>query len=133
MAAVSLARSFFESIVKSADPAGKIRSLVDDGPTFETDWLEFKTEYRNPKQADPKRREAKYREQLLEAISGFANNQGGVLIWGIEAKKRPQVEDGPEIDAASSIVPIENPIAVKSRMIELSRLATDPPLPNIDI
>jgi hypothetical protein len=131
MPATSLARSFFDSIVKAADPVAAIRALVNlENPTFETDWLDFKTEHRDPKRNDPKIREAKYKEQLLEAISGFANNAGGVLIWGIKADKP---KDGPQIDAANEEVPVSDAKAVEARLMQLRGLAADPPLPNVEI
>lgn len=92
-----------------------IRGLVNQAdPTFETDWLDFKAEHRDPKQRDAKARERKFREQLCEAISGFANNQGGVIVWGIVAEKRPVGGDY-LVDAAWEEMPVTNPLAVKSR------------------
>jgi hypothetical protein len=127
MSSPSLARDFFDRIVNSADPAAAIRGLVDPAnPTVETDWLDFKTEPQ-----DQKQRDRKIREMWSEALGGFANNQGGVLIWGIDARKT-QVR-GAEIDAACGERPMTDPLALMSRLTELQRGATDPPLANVQL
>ncbi|HJT76274.1 MAG TPA: RNA-binding domain-containing protein, partial [Gemmataceae bacterium] len=78
----SLARGFFEQITQSRDPVAAVRDLINSSPpTAETDWLDFKTEH-----LDPKQRDRKTRETWSEALGGFANNQGGVLIWGVDAR-----------------------------------------------
>src|SRR5438876_253313 len=126
MAQPSLARQFFEGIVTAADPVAAIRALVNsDPPTFETDWLDFKTEH-----ADAKQRDKKNREVWYEALSGFANSGGGVLIWGIDARKMKM--PGREVDAACEEKPVTEPFALKSRLIELQRGATDPPLGGVE-
>jgi hypothetical protein len=126
----SLARDFFDRIVNATDPVAAIRKLIDlEAPTFETDWLDFKGEPDNPMRPNPKQRDGKVRELWSEALGGFANNQGGVLIWGIDARKTETPRG--EIDAAIADKPVSNPIALKSRLIELQRGATDPPLANV--
>lgn len=123
----SLARDFFEQITQCADPIAAIRGLVTSSPpTFETDWRDFKGE--GP---DPKQREKYIRFEWSRALGGFANNQGGVLIWGIDARKKPY--QASQIDAAGSEKPMANPIVLKSRLAELQRGATDPPLANVEI
>jgi hypothetical protein len=47
-------------------------------PTFESDYLEFKTK----PDADPKNTDLK--KIWYEALSGFGNSGGGVLVWGID-------------------------------------------------
>jgi hypothetical protein len=114
----SLATSFFEEILSAPDRISFIRALyAPSNPTFETDWLEFKT--------DPGWEHLT--EMWREALSGFANNQGGVLIWGIEARKDPATG----IDVACGEKPVKDPLAFKSRLIELQRQGTDPPLGNV--
>lgn len=123
----SLAREFFDSIVKSADPVAAIRALVSSTPpTFETDWLDFKTEH-----IDPKQRDKKNREIWCEVLSGFSNNQGGVLVWGVDARKK-RTPAG-EVDAACDERPIADPFALKSKLIEWRRQATDPPTTNVEV
>jgi hypothetical protein len=123
----SLARTFFEQITQTPDPVAFLRGLVNsDPPTVETDWLDFKTE-----DPDPKKRDRKIRETWSEAIGGFANNQGGVLVWGIDA--RPTNIRGVQVDAAKAEKPMTEPVALKSRLAELQRQATDPPLLNVEV
>jgi Putative DNA-binding domain len=130
MPAPTLARDFYDRIVTAPDPVEAIRNLIDlTVPTFETDWLDFKGDPGDPKRPDLKQRDRKVRELWSEAIGGFANNQGGVLVWGIDARKIDTPHG--EIDAASGDKPVDNPIALKSRLIELQRGATDPPLANV--
>jgi hypothetical protein len=123
----SLAREFFDSIVQAPDPVAVIRGLVNaNPPPTETDWLDFKAEH-----PDPRQREKKVRETWSEALGGFANNQGGVLVWGLDARKTKV--GGVEIDAVCGERPVEAPQAFRSRLVELQRGATDPPLANVDV
>jgi hypothetical protein len=120
----SMARSFFEQIRTATDPVAFIRGLVNSTPpTYETDWLDFK------QQPSSDLKQPKWREMWVEALAGFANNQGGVILWGIDARKDPATN----VDAASGEKPVDNPNGVKSRLIELQRQATDPPLANAEI
>ncbi len=120
----SMARAFFDQIRTAADPIAFIRSLVNPTlPTYETDWLDFK------RQPSTDLKHAKWRDMWVEALAAFANNQGGVIIWGIDARKDPATN----VDAASGEKPVANPAGVKSRLIELQRQATDPPLANVEI
>src|SRR5262245_4101274 len=107
----SLARDFFDGIVNSTDPVAAIQGLVSPDPAktkAETDWLDFKTE-----DPDPRRRDTQIKKTWSEALSGFANNQGGVLVWGIEAKKTNI--GGVEIDAACGEKPMTDPLTLRSR------------------
>lgn len=129
MPAPSLAREFFDRIVSAADQVAAIRGLVNLDPaltTVESDWLDFKTE-----DARAWLRDKQIKEAWSEALGGFANNQGGVLIWGVDARKKEV--DGREIDAAHDLKPITDPLALESTLRELQRGATDPPLANVEI
>ena len=124
----SQARQFFDDIVASPDPVGAVRRLIDsDPPTAETDWLDFKTEH----PTDPKQRDKKNRELWSEHLGGFANNQGGVLVWGVDARKK--VVGGREIDAACGEVPVADPAGLAAKLVEWQRQATDPPLANVEV
>jgi hypothetical protein len=122
----SLARDFFDQITADADPARFIRSLVTSSPPrAETDYLDFKV-------SPGKLNDSKIRQMWCEALSGFANNQGGVLVWGIEARKT-LIDGIGEIDAACGERLVGQPSAFESRLRELQRGATDPPLANVEI
>jgi hypothetical protein len=59
------------------------------------------------------------KKNLSKAISGFANSNGGVLIWGIEDKKlQPK--------------PIQDIQKFIAKLLELSSKTTDPLVQNID-
>lgn len=60
------------------------------------------------------------KKNLAKAISGFANSNGGVLIWGLEDKKlAPR--------------PIDNISRFSSNLLSQAVQCTDPPVSDIDI
>jgi len=123
-----LAREFYDRIVGDSDPVAAIRRLINsDPPTAEMDHFDCKQEDRG----DAKKRDQKTKEVWSELLGGFANAGGGVVIWGLDARKT--TIDGREVDAVSGEVPVANPRAFSSRLRELQRQATDPPLGNVEI
>jgi hypothetical protein len=48
------------------------------------------------------------RKNLAKAVSGFANSEGGIIIWGVDCRQSPPHGDVPTLD------PISNPTAFKS-------------------
>src|SRR5689334_22596560 len=75
------AQECFDHIVGQADPFAYLNSLVKvppDPPTFEEEWLDFK--------GHPKDKENTL-QIWRKAISGYANTGGGVLVWGLDARK----------------------------------------------
>lgn len=122
---LSLARQFFDNIRTAPHPVAFIRGLVNSNPpTCESDWLDFKQQPRPSDLTNPK-----WREIWAEALSGFSNNQGGVLILGLDARE----DKSTGIDAVRDVTPVSNPFGVKSRLIELQRQATDPVVMNVEI
>ena len=79
----SLAEQFFNDCRGASDCRAHLRGLVA-AQTPETDWLDFKC---RPS------RDANAKEIWYKALSGFANTEGGVLVWGIEASKQPDGKD----------------------------------------
>ena len=65
------------------------------------------------------------RHTLAEAISGFANAEGGVIVWGVDCRK---VEG---VDCVSSLHPIPNIRKFVSRLNELTPEAVSPPLAGV--
>ena len=127
MAAPSLSRELFERIVTSDNAVGLIRGMINsDPPTTEGDHFDCKV-----LPPDPNQHDRKTRELWSEALGGFANAGGGVLIWGLEAKKRPIA--GRDIDAVIDEKPIPDPMVFESRLRELHRGATDSPLGHVEI
>ncbi len=76
----SIAKEFFLKITCDPDPVAAIKKLTGStSPTFETEWRDFKGA------AQINDQDAK--KIWSKVLSGFANTQGGVLIWGIDARK----------------------------------------------
>jgi hypothetical protein len=127
----SIAHEHFKAIVNSPDPVAHLRGFVNSNPpTFESAHLDFKGFIQLDKGG--KRGplgDAKVKEIWSQAIAAFATTSGGLLIWGIDARKLP----GSEIDEASDFALVPQPFALKSRLRELEHQATDPPVPGIEI
>src|SRR6266404_6707775 len=88
----SIAKEFFLKIVGGLDPAAATKGLVRaTPPCFETEWLDFKGAARITDQIS--------KRKWSEALAGFANTQGGVLIWGVDARKDPATG----VDAACDV------------------------------
>lgn len=66
------------------------------------------------------------KRNLATALSGFANSDGGLIVWGVDCRKG---EDG--IDCARAIVPIANVARVLGRLHSLTGEATVPRLVNV--
>jgi len=118
----SAAREFFLKITKASDPVAELRKLVSETPAmFETEWLDFK--------GAEKISDKEIRPIWSKALAGFGNTQGGVLIWGIDARK----DKTNGIDAASGFSLVLNPASLKSRLNELHAQSTDPPVLGVEI
>ena len=61
------------------------------------------------------------RKILAKCISGFANSSGGIVVWGVDARRN---DEG--IDCAGEIQPINSLGIFLSRLNELSGRATSP-------
>jgi hypothetical protein len=61
------------------------------------------------------------KRNLARALSGFANSSGGLIIWGVEARKN---NDG--IDCASELMEIDRVALLLSRLNELTGDGVDP-------
>lgn len=61
------------------------------------------------------------RRNLAAALSGFANSAGGLIIWGVEARKNAE-----GVDCAGSLAPLEQVQLLVTRLNSLTGEATDP-------
>src|SRR5215216_5245108 len=61
------------------------------------------------------------KKNLAKAISGFANSSGGLIVWGIDARKNPA-----GVDCATDRVEIEPLSLFISRLNELTSRAASP-------
>lgn len=66
------------------------------------------------------------KKNLAKASSGFANSNGGLIVWGIDARKNLQ-----GIDCASGTQEIEPLTLLVARLNELTSRATDPPVDGV--
>jgi hypothetical protein len=78
--------------------------------------LEFKTI------ADPKLNRDD-RKHLAIAISGFANSDGGILVWGVDARKNPDRDDA---DCACGKKEIQSLSLFVSKLNEFTGEAVNP-------
>jgi hypothetical protein len=106
---------FFDSLETSADFARLVADRV-----HEDIHLEFKTK-RNRSVPDLEDSE---RWQFSRALSGFANSDGGVLVFGIETDKE---------EKAKVLKPITNPVEFQARLKKSLLNATQPVVPNVRI
>lgn len=115
----SQARYLFERFTGS----GAVAILQDlpgqTPPVFETDKLDFKTGRFNPQHVP---------RIFSKALGAFANNAGGVIVWGVRADKHP--DSG--IDAAHAVEPVTDVYALVNRLKELHPFATDPPVKGVE-
>ena len=115
----SQAKTFFDDINIMGKEKGFdfLKNLIDkENKFYEQDWIDFKGA---PKQNDMKKIWSK-------AISGYANSCDGIIVWGIDARKDK------DIDYASGLSLVDDPEIFKSRLQELQRQSTDPPVRNIE-
>lgn len=121
----SNARLLYDEIVKHDDPGAFLKAMVEPPGRMETEWLEFKGCLRVD---EPEKflRQDQIKQFWSEACSGFAKMGGGVLIWGIDARKN---EHG--IDCAQKLALYPNPRQLRSRLIELEPDAADPAVSGI--
>lgn len=125
-APLSSARAFFDELAAKGEAdafayLSSIPSTFNTDPFFETEWLDFKE---NPHTED------KRKEIWSKALSGFANVTDGIIVWGISASKAGPGPD--KIDAAHSLSLIPNALGFASRLRELHRNATNPPVMGVN-
>ena len=117
---LSQARYLFELYTGTAAP-GLLQSLPTQVPkVFETEWLDFKTGKFNPQDVP---------RIWSKALGAFANNEGGVVVWGVDAKKDPDTG----VDAAHAVEPVADVYRLTSRLKELHHQATDPPIKGVEV
>jgi hypothetical protein len=128
----SNARDFFDRITTVADPAVAIRQLADPaGRMSEEEWLECKADPLSDTRmgkAPAKDRESKLRSIWCQALSGFGNSVDGVLVWGLDARR-----GGDGTDCIRDLIPVDNPLALRSRLMEQQHGATDTPLSGVEV
>lgn len=71
--------------------------------------------------ASPDLSHADDKKNLAKALAAFANSDGGIVVWGVNARK-----DADKVDRAQSIVPIPNVARFVSRLNELTATSVTP-------
>ena len=66
---------------------------------------------------------------LAKAVSGFANAEGGVIVWGVDARRDPKDDYIDQVVATPGVV---DPRPILSKLNGLSSEATSPGLPGLD-
>jgi hypothetical protein len=120
----SRAEQLFHQII--AGEAESVKMIVDEHRP-ESHYLEFKGgRIQNDQKGTT--------QAWSEALSGFANTEGGVLIWGVRASRIPHPDDGSVmIDAAHALEHVDQPDGfcqfLRDRLLE----ATVPPVTGVEV
>jgi hypothetical protein len=133
----SSAEALFSQIMYrgAADRVAFIKAMTQPAPpTYEEEWLDFKSGFDGPL-LNPKPLSDRFiKETWSTALSGFANTGGGLLIWGIDARKTPLASDpGKMVDAAGDLRLVQHPDSLKSQLMTLHHAATDPPVVGVRV
>ena len=109
----------------------KLVALCANGnPTNESSILDFKVGHipggKTPGQPLPA---SKVADIWGKALSGFANTEGGVLVWGIDAREDKMTGH----DIASDVVAVPDVVAFASRLSELQTTITEATVPGVRI
>ena len=125
----SLARELFEQIKLhpgQPDSVAYVRGMINAAaPTFETEYLEFKGGTAKDGGLLP---DGQIKRIWSEVLAAFATTSGGVLIWGIDARK----DSATGVDCASGLSLVPNVHVLQSRLNELHHQATDPPVGGVE-
>lgn len=121
----SRAHELFKQIVEADDPAAAVNDLIETKQP-ETEYLEFK--------GAGKIQDKQVKELWSKNLSAFANTSGGVLIWGIDAKRMKDPDnEGHEFDGASGYNVAENSSAFIQLLKKVLLEACVEPVQGVDI
>jgi hypothetical protein len=120
------ARAYFDELLDAKDKVAYIQSLCDPAdPAVENDWREFKE---HPGSGN----EDKVKGIWAEALAGFANTEGGVLVWGVVAKETT-LPDGTKVDAAHRVQRVADPRDLRAKLLKWQVSMTDPPVAGVEV
>jgi hypothetical protein len=100
-------RSLFDKIQAEGEPA--LQRLVADKLQESVD-LDFKIK----KDSNSGNAADDDKKNLAKLLSAFSNSMGGLVIWGVDARKNPE-----GVDCAIALTPISNIEKFKSDIVEL--------------
>ena len=131
----SRARELFDEIMAAEpSPADSINKMIADNRQ-ETEYLEFKgatqPDSRGGRQEIPPKTVKKYWSQ---ALSGFGNTEGGVLVWGVDARPTPSPDDPTVmVDMACGADHVPKPTAFAEMLTAVLRDAVLDPIPGVEV
>lgn len=126
----SRAAILFDEINKS--PAAMIAQMIVE-KRQESDYLEFKCGSKLNERGD-KLTEKSAKRYWSQALSGFGNTEGGVLIWGVDARKTPSPDDPSiQIEAATAADYVPNAVEFAEMLKRVKLDATVDPIPGAEI
>lgn len=90
----------------------------------EGEYLDFKTGKGEPQG---------HNEAWSKALSAFANTEGGVLVWGVDARK-PKTPDtmGRRLDKVEAMTPVDDPLKLRELLKDCLRDATIEPVRGVE-
>jgi len=115
MATASDLKSWFKSLTLA-----DITGFVADGREEDLH-LDFKLVN------DPDLKNRDDRRNFAKAVSGFANSDGGLIVWGVDCRKNP---DG--VDCASDAPGVKNLSKFHSRLMEFTASAANPSVSGVE-
>ncbi|HEY9069811.1 MAG TPA: ATP-binding protein [Candidatus Ozemobacteraceae bacterium] len=118
---ISRAREIFDKLV--ADGLAGIQEFIDNRKSEEL-FLDFK---RSSDNGRGRKLSDHDRDNFGKALSGFANAEGGVIVWGIDCRASSFG------DVASRVVPISDPLKFLSLLQGAVSGLTIPPVPNVSL
>jgi len=108
----SPAKAFFDKYT-SADAVGFLKAMPITNPaTVETEWMDFKSG--QPREEDIK-------GIISKSFAAFANNAGGILIWGLDCRRN---ED--RVDKVVGLKLASNVDVLRDKLAENYRTYTQP-------
>lgn len=125
MAERSFADIFIEQLGEAGDKAFELIEGFVKESRAEDLYLDFKEKEDRTKAALSINDE----RNLNKALSGFANSDGGVIVWGIEARRKGNDSESPDVARARKT--IKNLDAFHANLNDKIRLATTPPVPGV--
>jgi hypothetical protein len=116
----SRARAYFEQFTGDA-AADLLKGIPCEEPKrFEDEQLDFKSGRHQIEDLD---------EPLSKELGAFANNEGGVVVWGITASR----DNERKLDFAHALGLAQDIEALKARILSKYRFMTDPPLRGVEV
>jgi hypothetical protein len=119
--ATDRARLFFDAILAADDPFARVSAFVNSSPpTYETEWLDFKSGGASAEKAAHK--------IWSESLSAFANTEGGVLLWGLDCRR-----DDSGVDQVVGKSLVAEPEAFVSKLRSMLSQMNSPPVAGVHI